>query len=421
MDAASQPSVAVAPTAAGGVADPVSGPAGAPATGPFGGPGPAASPRAAGAGGARLLSLDAFRGVTIAGMLLVNNPGTWAAIHPPLRHAEWHGWTVTDLIFPFFLFIVGVSMTLSFGARAAAGANRDALMRKALVRAAKLFALGLLLHGFPNYLDLSTLRIPGVLQRIGLAYLAASAIVLYLRPRGQVAAAAVLLFGYWALLTLVPFPGGTPGVLEPGQDLGAYIDRLVFGENHLWRSARTWDPEGLLSTLPAVATVLTGVFAGRWLKSGASPANLAVGLFLAGNAAIVAGVIWGAAFPINKNLWTSSYVLFTTGMACHFLAVCYWLVDVKGYRRPAMPFVMFGVNAIAAFFLSGIFARLLTLIRVTAADGAEVTLKAWIYNGIFTPIFTTPANASLAFALAFVLLWLGIMTVLYRLRIFIKV
>jgi predicted acyltransferase len=406
MDAAPQSTVTIAPSQP----DSAPAPSDVPAA-------PAARPE--GPKGDRLLSLDAFRGVTIAGMLLVNNPGSWSTVYPPLLHAEWHGWTVTDLIFPFFLFIVGVSMTLSFGARATAGADRDALMRKATVRAAKLFGLGLLLHAFP-YFELGTLRIPGVLQRIGLAYFAASAIVLYLRPRGQAAAVAVLLFGYWALLTLVPVPGGAAGVLEPGRDLGAYIDRLVFTENHLWQAAKTWDPEGLLSTLPAVGTVLLGVFAGRWLKAGRDHANTLVGLFLAGNAGILAGVIWGAAFPINKPLWTSSYVLFTAGMACHFLAVCYWIIDVKGYRRPAMPFVMFGVNAIAAFFLSGIFARLLTIVKVPAAAG-EVTLKAWIYNGLFTPVFPTPPAASLAFALTFVLLWLGIMTVLYRLRIFIKV
>jgi predicted acyltransferase len=405
QSSAAEPFASSPPAAARPVAAPHAGPA-----------------RPAGPAGNRLLSLDAFRGVTIAGMLLVNNPGTWSAVHPPLAHAEWHGWTPTDLIFPFFLFIVGVSMTLSFGSRAAAGADRGLLMRKALRRAAVLFGLGLLLHGFPNYLDLSTLRIPGVLQRIALAYLAASAVVLYLKPRGQAAVAAGLLFGYWALLTLVPFPGGTPGVLEPGQDIGAYIDRLVFGEAHLWRSARTWDPEGLLSTLPAVATVLTGVFAGRWLRAGRDAANTAVGLFLAGNAGVVAGVVWGASFPINKNLWTSSYVLFTAGMACHFLAVCYWLVDVKGYRRAAMPFVYFGVNAIAAFFLSGIFARVLNLVHVPGGAGAaSTTLKGWIYNSLFTPLFSTPANASLAYALAFVAVWLGIVALLYRLRIFIKV
>ncbi|MBR9991266.1 MAG: DUF5009 domain-containing protein [Gemmatimonadetes bacterium] len=349
-------------------------------------------------------------------MLLVNNPGTWSAIHPPLAHAAWHGWTPTDLIFPFFLFIVGVSMTFSFAARTGRGADRRALMLNVVRRSAILFALGLVLHGFPNYLDLSELRIPGVLQRIALAYLAASVIVLHLGRNGQVIATAILLLGYWAVMMLVPVPGGSPGVLQPGMDIGAFIDRAVFGEAHLWRAARTWDPEGLLSTLPAVGTVLLGVFTGDWLRSDRDPATKTVGLFLAGNVAVVLGVMWHPLFPINKNLWTSSYVVFTAGMACHFLAVCYWLIDVKGYRAWAKPFVIFGVNAITAFFLSGIFARLLTMIP---GPGGR-TLKGFLYNTIFTP-FLTPVNASLAYATAFVLLWLGIMTVFHRRRIFIRI
>lgn len=363
----------------------------------------------------RLVSLDAFRGVTIAGMLLVNNPGSWSSIYAPLRHATWHGWTPTDLIFPFFLFIVGVAMTFSFAARSERGDGRNALMLNATRRAAILFGLGLLLHGFPNYLDLAGLRIPGVLQRIALAYFAATAIVLYLGRNVQVIATAMLLLGYWAAMMLVPVPGGAAGVLEPGLDLGAYIDRAVFGTAHLWSQSRTWDPEGLFSTLPAVATVLLGVFAGSWLRSDRSPATKAVGLFIAGNVGVVLGLMWHPLFPINKPLWTSSYVLFTGGMACHFLAMCYWLIDVKGYRTWAQPFVIFGVNAIAAFFLSGLFARLLTMI-----PAGGTTLKGWTYNSVFTPLLS-PVNASLAYAITFVLVWLGIMTVLYRRRIFIKV
>lgn len=368
----------------------------------------------------RFVSLDVFRGVTIAGMLLVNNPGTWSSIHPPLEHAEWHGWTPTDLIFPFFLFIVGVAMTFSFGKLLDAGVGRGALMGKVVKRAAILFALGLLLHAFPNYLDLSGLRIPGVLQRIAFAYLAASVVVLFTGLRAQIAITAGLLIGYWALETLVPIPGVGAGALEPGRDLSAWLDRLIFGEAHLWTQTTTWDPEGLLSTIPAVATALTGVFAGYWLRSARSPADRLVGLFLAGNAGLLLGLIWGAWFPINKNLWTSSYVLFTAGMACHFLAVCYWLVDVRGYRRWSKPFVIFGMNAIAAFFLSSLLARIITLVRVPA--GAEtVPLKAFVFERAFAPYFADPANASLAFALGYVLLWLGLMTVLYKRRIFIKV
>jgi predicted acyltransferase len=368
---------------------------------------------------ARLASLDVFRGMTIAGMLLVNNPGTWSAVYPPLRHAEWHGWTPTDLIFPFFLFIVGVAMTFSFATLRERGIDNGALLRKAAKRSLILFVLGLLLHGFPNYFELSTLRIPGVLQRIALAYLGATLIVLYLKPHWQVVAAAGLLLGYWALQTLVPVPGVGAGVLEPGQDLGAYIDRLVFTEAHLWSQARTWDPEGLLSTLPAVGTVLCGVFAGYWLRA-PRPATTKAGLLvLAGAVGLSAGVLWGVWFPINKPLWTSSYVLFTAGFAAIVLAACYWTVDVKRWRWWAMPFTIYGMNAIAAFFLSGLFARLLTLIRVPSGEGA-VTLKGWIFNNLYLN-WASPINASLAYAISFVLLWLGIMWLFYRRGIFIRV
>jgi predicted acyltransferase len=367
----------------------------------------------------RLVSLDVFRGLTIAGMLLVNNPGTWSHIHPPLRHAEWHGWTPTDLIFPFFLFIVGVALTFSFGRLRERGETRRSLMGKAGRRAAILFGLGLLLHGFPNYLDLATLRIPGVLQRIALAYFAASLIVLYLRPRGQAVMLAVLLFGYWALQTLVPVPGVGAGILEPGRDLGAWLDRIVFTEAHLWSQARTWDPEGLLSTLPAVGTVLCGVFAGAWLRSAERPSRKAAFLALAGAAALGLGLVWDAWFPINKNLWTSSYVVFTAGFAGIVLAGCYWLVDVRRWRLWAVPFVIYGTNAIAAFFLSGLFARVLTLVRVPDGEGT-VTLKGYIFDHVFLPL-ASPVNASLAYAVTFVLLWLGLMWLLYRRGIFIRV
>lgn len=367
--------------------------------------------------GGRLVSLDVFRGLTIAAMLIVNNPGTWSAIYAPLRHAPWHGWTPTDLIFPFFLFIVGVAMVFSLATQRARGASRTQLLTRAAKRALIIFVLGLLLHAFPDFLDIATLRIPGVLQRIALAYLAAAPIVLWLDARGRAVVTVVLLLGYWALLTLVPVPGGAAGVLEPGADLGAWIDRAVFGTEHLWSQSRTWDPEGLLSTLPAVATVLLGVFTGEWLHSDREPLEKTVGLFVAGSIGLVAGIAWGAVFPINKSLWTSSYVVFTAGMACHTLALCYWMVDIRGWRRWAMPFVVFGMNAIAAFFLSGLFARMLGLIHV-GPDG--VSLKGWIYETLFAS-WLAPVNASLAFALVFTTFWLGIMALLYRRRIFIKV
>lgn len=366
----------------------------------------------------RLVSLDVFRGITIAGMLLVNNPGSWSHIYNPLEHAAWHGWTPTDLIFPFFLFIVGVSSTFSFGNALAKGATREQLLTKSIKRGLLIILVGLLLHAFPYYnADLATLRFPGVLQRIGLAYLMAAPIILYFSTRGIVAFIAALLLGYWALQTTVNVPGSGVGVLEPGRDLGAYIDRAVFGTNHLWSQAKTWDPEGLLSTLPAVGTLLLGVLTGTWIRQNRSTADKTVGLFVAGNVGLLLGLVWHQLFPINKNLWTSSYVIFTAGMACHFLAMCYWLIDVRGHRGAwTRPFVIFGTNAIAAFVLSGIGARLLGMIRVGTPP---VTLKGFIYDNLFRS-WLSPINASLAFAIAFVVFFLGVMAIFHRNRIFIK-
>ena len=381
----------------------------------------AAEPAAPAPRAERLLSLDVFRGITVAGMLLVNNPGTWSAIYDPLEHAAWHGWTPTDLIFPFFLFIVGVAMTYSFPGQLARGDGAGRVFARAAKRSAVLFGLGLLLTAFPYYnLDLSNLRIPGVLQRIGLAFFLASAVVLFLKPRAQAAAAAALLLGYWAAMTLVPVPGYGAGDLSKEGNLAAYVDRSILGTNHLWAAAKTWDPEGLMSTLPAVATVLLGVFAGRWMRRENTPAERLAGMFIAGNVLLVAGLVWSEAFPINKNLWTSSYVVFTGGMALHFLAMCYWAVDVRGWRRWARPFTVFGVNAIAAFFLSGVMARLLNLIKVPGGPEGTQPLKAAIFDGAFAS-WLSPVNASLAFALCFVLFWVGVMEIFYRRKIFIKV
>ena len=370
-------------------------------------------------GAGRLLSLDAFRGLTVAGMILVNNPGTWSAIYSPLAHAEWHGWTPTDLIFPFFLFIVGVSITLALSRRAeAAGPKRD-LYLKIMRRALIIFALGMVLAGFP-FFELSTIRIPGVLQRIAVCYLVASLIFLKTNWRTQAIITVALLVVYWALMTLIPIPGYGPGDLASKEwNLAAYIDRAVFGP-HVWKQAKVYDPEGLLSTLPAIATTLTGVLTGHWLRSRASDMEKVAGMFVAGAACIFLGWAWGFWFPINKALWTSSYVLLTTGLGLQLLAVCYWLIDIKGRRRWALPFVIFGVNALAVFFLTGIAARLLGLIKFAVGGGRELSLHQHIFDNLFAS-WASPINASLMFAVCFVLVWLGLMAVLYRRGIFIKV
>ena len=375
----------------------------------------------------RLASLDAFRGATIAAMLLVNNPGSWSHAYGPLLHAPWHGWTFTDLIFPAFLWIVGVSLTLSTARRIEAGADRAALLRHAAQRSAIIFALGLLLATFPFGLlpahdfSLATVRIPGVLQRIAVCALAATAIFLWTGPRGQAAWAAGLLVGYWGLLTLVPVPGYGPGVLEPKGSLAWWIDSNLLA-GHTWRGAPApgFDPEGILSTLPAIATVLCGTLAGAWMRGVRPPERTSAGLVLSGLALLAVGWAWGLVFPINKNLWTSSYTVFMAGWSSLLFGLFHWLVDVRGWRRWAQPFVWYGMNALALFVLAGLVGRLLGLIRWTGESGAAVTLKGWLYGTFFTPYFE-PINASLAFAVSFVLAFLALAWALWRRGWFIKV
>lgn len=354
----------------------------------------------------RLLSLDAVRGITIAGMLLVNNPGSWQHIYAPLEHAAWNGWTPTDLIFPFFIFIVGVAMTYSFGKAREQGSSRPELLLKTAKRALLIFLVGLALHSFPWWgFDYAHWRIPGVLQRIAIAYLFAAVIYLHTGVRGQIATVVVLLLGYWALQA---------PILEPGMDLGAALDRAIFTTNHLWQQTKTWDPEGLLSTLPAIATALLGGLAGTWMRSGRESLDKVAGLFVLGSAGVVLGLVWNEQFPINKNLWTSSYVLFTAGLAAHLLALCYYLIDIKGYRRWSQPFVIFGSNALAAYVLSSLGSLTLDLIEV-----GGVSLKTYLFTNVFAR-WLEPIDASLLFAISYVLVWLAIMWVLYRKRIFIK-
>jgi predicted acyltransferase len=366
----------------------------------------------------RLVSLDAFRGLTIAAMILVNNPGSWSHIYPPLAHAEWHGWTPTDLIFPFFLFIVGVSITLSFGGQVSKEVNDRKLYLKIIRRTLILFALGLFLNAFPLF-NLSTLRIPGVLQRIAVCYFFASLILLKTKVKGQVIAATLLLAVYWLLMKLVPVPGYGAGVLDKDGNLAAYLDNLLM-HGHIWRP--TWDPEGLLSTLPAIATTLLGILAGHWIKTDRRTVQKVYGLLIGGLAGVAVGEVMNIWFPINKNLWTSSYVVFTAGLALLFLALCYWAIDHLGYKKAAIPFVVFGVNPITIFVLSGIVADLIDLIRVgpMRPDGSQSTLKAYVYENFFAS-WAGPLNGSLLFALAFVALLFVPALVLYRKRIFIKI
>jgi predicted acyltransferase len=366
----------------------------------------------------RLLSLDTFRGLTVAGMVLVNNPGTWSSIYWPLEHAEWNGWTPTDLIFPFFLFIVGVSIALAFARRTGAGGPKRDLYLKVIKRTAIIFALGLFLNGFP-FFHLADIRIPGVLQRIAVCYLFASLIFLSTKIRTQAIIAVALLILYWVVMTNIAAPGFEAGDLSKEGSLASYVDRLVLGP-HIWKQGKVYDPEGILSTIPAIATTLFGVLTGHWLRSERTPMEKVAGLFVAGAVGVMVGWAWNPFFPINKSLWTSSYVVFTAGLALQLLALCYWLIDIKKYRAWAWPFVVFGVNAMALFVGSGLMVRMMSFIRLSDSTGSKLESQSWIFQHLFLS-WADPINASLFYAIAFILFWLFLMWLLYRKQIWIKV
>ena len=367
----------------------------------------------------RLTSLDAFRGATIAGMILVNNPGNWSSVYPPLLHAEWHGWTPTDLIFPFFLFIVGVAMPISYSSRRAGSSWGSELHGHALRRSLIIFGLGSFMALFPFFNNWDTYRIMGVLQRIGLVYLVASAIYLHFGPRGRWGWTAILLLGYWALMTLVPVPGFGPGDLSQEGNLGAFIDRAVLGQEHLWRED-VYDPEGLLSSLPAVATTLLGIFAGELLLSDAPVRRrlwILAGISVVG---IALGLYWDRFFPINKPLWTSSYVVFTAGMGGLLLAGFYWVIEIWGWKAWARPFVVYGMNPLAVFVASSLLSKTLILWQVPLEAGGTTSAYDWLYATVFLPR-ADPTNASLTFALTHVVTWLAVAWLLHRRRLYIKI
>ncbi|HEV7595738.1 MAG TPA: DUF5009 domain-containing protein, partial [Gemmatimonadaceae bacterium] len=380
----------------------------------------------------RLLSLDVFRGMTVAGMLLVNDPGTWSAIFPPLEHAAWDGWTPTDLIFPFFLFIVGITTHLSLSARRARGDDDSAIVKQILRRGIIIYLLGFAMAMFPFYqwgtidtipnagafdrilFRIEHVRILGVLPRIAIVYVCAALLTLKTSVKQQILIVATLLLGYWFAMTLIPVPGenviGALLLHTKDRNLAAYLDRAILGTNHTWTGSVTFDPEGPMSTIPAIATAMLGVLAGRWIaQRDKQLLERIVGLFAAGSIGMMVGLMWNWSFPINKNLWTSSYVIFTAGMACVALATIMWIVDYCNVKWWTKPFVVFGVNPIVAFVGSGVLARLIYTLWHVTYNGKVVAVQDAIYQIVFLP-WLPPRVASLAFAIAFVLLWYGILT-----------
>ncbi len=347
----------------------------------------------------RLASLDVFRGATIASMNLVNNPGDGEHVYAPLDHAAWHGWTFTDTVFPFFLWIAGVALTLSTARRLEQGEDRGKLFRHLLLRSAIIFLTGFLLGGFPYY-HFDRIRIPGVLQRIAVCYLIAGTIFLFTRVRGQMVAVMVLLTLYTVLMK---------GDFDPQTNFARVVDsRFLAG--HMWSRTKVWDPEGILSTLPAIATALFGILAGHLLRLQKPTAERITWLFLGGNTLIAAGLIWSVWMPINKNLWTASYSVLMAGLAMVVFAIWYWLVDVLGWTRVTRPLAIYGMNALAMFVLAGVIGRLLGVFKVQKP----------IYETVFVPLSSNPYNSSLYYAIAFVLVLYAVAWGMYRKRWFVK-
>ena len=363
----------------------------------------------------RLDSLDVFRGLAIAAMILVSTPGTWNAVYVQLDHALWNGWTITDLVFPFLLFAMGAAVPFALARRRGTARRVGThIVRRALI----LFALGLVLNVIEAALPVhwSTFRIPGVLQRIALVFLAVAWLTEHGSLRVQIATTVAALAAYWAALTLIPVPGIGSAVLTPEGNLASFIDRALLGHHLLNKLS---DPEGLLSTLPAIATAMCGVFAGDWLKERRQPHHSAW-LFAAGFATMIAGLAWSRAFPINKNLWTSSFALFSAGLAAQMLALFHWLVDVQGWRAWSRPLAVYGRNPLAAYFLSVGFDSILT--RVIVASGGS--LKGLVYRATFAAWLRPCCGAeaaSLGYAIVYVVLWGVILGEMSRRRIFIRI
>ena len=367
----------------------------------------------------RLDSLDAFRGFAIALMILVNSPGDPGSVYSPLSHVVWNGWTFADTVFPSFLFIVGVSIVFSFAKQEEKTIRNSAFMFRLLRRTIILFALGLFLNVFPTFY-LSTIRIPGVLQRIALCYFFASLIVLKADLRGRILWLIGLLASYWLMMRFIPVPGIGAGVLEPGKNFAAWVDSL-FLSGHMWSYYNgAWDPEGIVSTIPAIATTLFGVLTGQWLRSSLPERKKVAAMACAGVVLLIAGYILDLWLPINKSIWTSTFSIFMAGLALICLAFFHWLIDIEQFSRWAKPFIILGLNPITVYVLSEVFDSTLRILNLPMALARDIDCQAYLFKSLCTPIANSE-TASLLYGLLTLLFMYLIAWIMWRKRFFIKI
>ena len=365
----------------------------------------------------RILSVDIFRGLTIAAMILVNNPGTWGAIYDPLEHAEWHGLTPTDLIFPFFLFIVGMSITFAYTKKKEVGVNAD-VYKKIISRSLKLFFLGFFLAGFtltfPYFKNLSEIRLPGVLQRIGVVFFIASLMFLHFNWKVLLGIFVTILIGYWLVMTQIPI-NGELALLTKESNLASVVDLKILTVDHMWKDL--YDPEGILSTIPAIATTIFGMFLGMILLNKEKSKQEKLRYFIIiGIVALVIGYAWSTVFPLNKALWTSSFVLVTGGWASLIFAIIYYVADILGHSDWGKPAIIFGSNAITVFFLSGFISKTFYWLR----DSNGKSVHAYLYETI-TSVISNPEFSSFLYAIVVIIFYYFIALILYKKKIFIKV
>ncbi len=367
----------------------------------------------------RLASLDAFRGFTIALMILVNSPGDTGAVYSHLSHVDWNGWTFADSVFPSFLFIVGVSIVFSFAKQEEKGIRNSAFMVRLLRRTIILFALGLFINMFPAF-HLSAIRIPGVLQRIALCYFFASLIVLKADLRGRILWLIGLLASYWLMMRFIPVPGIGAGVLEPGKNFAAWVDSH-FLSGHMWSYYDgKWDPEGIVSTIPAIATTLFGVLTGQWLRSSLPERRKVAGMVCAGVVLLIAGYILDRWLPINKSIWTSTFSIFMAGVALVCLAFFHWLIDIEDFSRWAKPFIILGLNPITVYVLSEVFDTTLRILNLSISKGQTIDCQSYLF-GYLCVLNAKPETASLLYGLVTLLFMFLIAWIMWRKRLFLKI